>query len=75
VDGKNQRAAIITGGSRGIGAGLAAVTDPRLLGLIRMGDANGAEREMEQHLGCLLWMRRLQRRAPVPAEPQTTAAS
>jgi hypothetical protein len=30
----------------------------RLLALMRAGDGDGAAREMEQHLGSLLWMRR-----------------
>jgi DNA-binding FadR family transcriptional regulator len=33
----------------------------RLLALMRAGDGDGAAREMEQHLGSLLWMRRLSR--------------
>jgi GntR family transcriptional regulator, transcriptional repressor for pyruvate dehydrogenase complex len=33
----------------------------RLLALLRAGDADGAAYEMEQHLGGLLWMRRLAR--------------
>jgi GntR family transcriptional regulator, transcriptional repressor for pyruvate dehydrogenase complex len=39
--------------------GIIAGSRGRLLALIREGDADGAEREMEQHLGCLAWMRRL----------------
>jgi hypothetical protein len=34
----------------------------RLLALLRAGDADGAAREMERHLGGLLWMRRVSRR-------------
>jgi hypothetical protein len=33
----------------------------RLLALMRARDGDGAGREMEQHLGSLLWMRRLSR--------------
>jgi DNA-binding GntR family transcriptional regulator len=39
----------------------------RLLALLRAGDADGAAREMEQHLGGLLWMRRLSR-GPAPSD-------
>jgi DNA-binding FadR family transcriptional regulator len=35
----------------------------RLLALMRAGDADGAAREMEHHLGGLLFMRRLSRRS------------
>jgi DNA-binding GntR family transcriptional regulator len=39
--------------------GIIASSRGRLLALIRNQDADGVEREMEQHLGCLSWMRRL----------------
>jgi DNA-binding GntR family transcriptional regulator len=40
-------------------SGLIASSRRRLLALITAGDAEGAEREMEEHLNGLLWMRRL----------------
>jgi DNA-binding GntR family transcriptional regulator len=39
--------------------GIIASSRRRLLALMRAGDADGAAREMERHLGSLLWMRRL----------------
>ena len=39
--------------------GIIASSRHRLLALMRAGDGDGAAREMEQHLGSLLWMRRL----------------
>ncbi len=46
-------------------SGIIAGSRRRLLALLRAGDADGAAREMEQHLGGLLWMRRVSRR-PAP---------
>jgi FCD domain len=43
-------------------SGIIAGSRHRLLTLLRAGDADGAAREMEQHLGGLLWMRRAFRR-------------
>jgi DNA-binding FadR family transcriptional regulator len=40
-------------------SGIIASSRRRLLELITAGDAEGAAREMEQHLLGLLWMRRL----------------
>ena len=40
-------------------SGITAGSRRRLLALLQAGDAEGAAREMEQHLGVLLWMRRL----------------
>jgi GntR family transcriptional regulator, transcriptional repressor for pyruvate dehydrogenase complex len=42
-------------------SGIIASSRRRLLALITAGDAEGAAREMEQHLERLLWMRRLAR--------------
>jgi DNA-binding FadR family transcriptional regulator len=42
-------------------AGIIAGSRRRLLALLQAGDADGAAREMEQHLGGLLWMRRVSR--------------
>jgi DNA-binding FadR family transcriptional regulator len=42
-------------------SGIIAGSRRRLLALLRAGDAHGAAREMEQHLGGLLWMRRVSR--------------
>ena len=42
--------------------GIVAGSRRRLLALLRAGDVGGAAREMEQHLGGLLWMRRVFRR-------------
>jgi GntR family transcriptional regulator, transcriptional repressor for pyruvate dehydrogenase complex len=39
--------------------GITAGSRRRLLALLQAGDADGAAREMEQHLRVLLWMRRL----------------
>jgi DNA-binding GntR family transcriptional regulator len=39
--------------------GIIAGSRQRLLALMRAGDDDGAAREMERHLGSLLWMRRL----------------
>jgi hypothetical protein len=39
--------------------GIIAGSRHRLLALMRAGDDDGAAREMERHLGSLLWMRRL----------------
>jgi DNA-binding GntR family transcriptional regulator len=50
--------------------GIIAGSRRRLLMLLQAGDADGAAREMEQHLGGLLWMRRVSRhpaRSPVQA--------
>jgi hypothetical protein len=48
--------------------GIIAGSRRRLMVLLQAGDAEGAAREMEQHLGGLLWMRRVsRRRAPVQA--------
>jgi DNA-binding GntR family transcriptional regulator len=48
--------------------GIIAGSRRRLLVLLQAGDADGAAREIEQHLGGLLWMRRVsRRRAPVQA--------
>jgi len=47
-------------------SGIIAGSRRRLLALLRAGDADGAAREMEQHLGGLLWMRRVSRR-PAPS--------
>jgi DNA-binding GntR family transcriptional regulator len=41
--------------------GIIAGSRRRLLALLQAGDADGAAREMEQHLGGLLWMRRVSR--------------
>ncbi len=41
--------------------GIVASSRHRLLALITAGDADGAAREMEQHLKGLRWMRRLAR--------------
>jgi DNA-binding GntR family transcriptional regulator len=38
-------------------SGIIAGSRRRLLALLRAGDGDGAAREMEQHLGALLWMR------------------
>jgi hypothetical protein len=54
-------------------SGIIAASRRRLLALLRAGDADGAAREIEQHLGCLLWMRRLSRR-PAPGPVQTGVA-
>jgi DNA-binding GntR family transcriptional regulator len=43
-------------------SGIIASSRRRLLAQFRAGDADGAAREMEQHLGGLLWMRRVTRR-------------
>jgi GntR family transcriptional repressor for pyruvate dehydrogenase complex len=40
-------------------SGITAGSRRRLLALLQAGDADGAAREMEQHLRVLLWMRRL----------------
>jgi DNA-binding GntR family transcriptional regulator len=53
-------------------SGIIAGSRRRLLAQFRAGDADGAAREMEQHLGCLLWMRRVSRR-PAPAVPADIA--
>ena len=53
--------------------GIIASSRRRLLTLLRAGDADGAAREMEQHLGGLLWMRRLSRRS-APATVQADIA-
>jgi DNA-binding GntR family transcriptional regulator len=53
-------------------SGIIAGSRRRLLEQLRAGDADGAAREMEQHLGGLLWMRRVSRR-PVPAVPADIA--
>ena len=42
-------------------SGIIASSRRRLLALITAGDAEGAAREMQQHLNGLLWMRRLAR--------------
>jgi hypothetical protein len=55
-------------------SGIIAGSRRRLLTLNRAGDANGAAREMEQHLGGLLWMRRVSRRA-VPSTVQPISPS
>jgi DNA-binding GntR family transcriptional regulator len=47
-------------------SGIIAGSRRRLLALLRAGDTDGAAREMEQHLGGLLWMRRVSRR-PAPS--------
>jgi DNA-binding GntR family transcriptional regulator len=50
-------------------SGIVASSRRRLLALLRTGDAHGVAREMERHLGGLLWMRRVSRRpSPVPAQ-------
>lgn len=49
-----------------------AAGDPALA-LLQAGDADGAAREMEQHLGVLLWMRRLSGRLD-PARPVVTGS-
>jgi DNA-binding GntR family transcriptional regulator len=50
-------------------SGIIAGSRRRLLALLRAGDADGAAREMEQHLGGLLWMRRVsRRRVPDPVQ-------
>jgi hypothetical protein len=54
-------------------SGIIAGSRRRLLALARAGDADGAAREMEQHLGGLLWMRRVSRR-PVPSTVQADIA-
>lgn len=54
-------------------SGIIAGSRRRLLVLLRAGDADGAAREMEQHLGCLLWMRRVSRHT-VPSTVQTDVA-
>ena len=41
--------------------GIIAGSRRRLLALLQAGDPDGAAREMEQHLGGLLWMRRVSR--------------
>ena len=51
-------------------SGLIASSRRRLLALITAGDAEGAEREMEEHLNGLLWMRRL---AGGPSRPRDGA--
>jgi hypothetical protein len=51
-------------------SGIIAGSRRRLLALLQAGDADGAAREMEQHLGGLLWMRRVFRRA-APSTVQT----
>jgi DNA-binding GntR family transcriptional regulator len=43
-------------------SGIIAGSRRRLLALLRAGDADGAAREIEQHLGGLLWMRHVSRR-------------
>ncbi len=56
-------------------SGIVASSRRRLLALIGAGDAEGAEREMEQHLGCLSWMRRLSRgsaRGEIAVLPEPT---
>jgi DNA-binding FadR family transcriptional regulator len=40
-------------------SGITTGSRRRLLALLQAGDADGAAREMEQHLGVLLWMHRL----------------
>ena len=54
-------------------AGIIAGSRRRLLALLQAGDADGAAREMEQHLGGLLWMRHVSRR-PTPGVVQTDIA-
>jgi FCD domain-containing protein len=54
-------------------SGIIASSRRRLLALLRAGDAHGAAREMEQHLGGLLWMRRVSRR-PAPTTVQADIA-
>jgi DNA-binding GntR family transcriptional regulator len=54
-------------------SGIAAGSRHRLLALLQAGDADGAAREMEQHLGVLLWMRRLSGRLD-PARPVVTGS-
>jgi DNA-binding FadR family transcriptional regulator len=44
-------------------SGIIASSRRRLLALITAGDAEGAAREMEQHLSGLRWMRHLARRS------------
>jgi DNA-binding GntR family transcriptional regulator len=44
-----------------VASGIIAGSRRRLLALLQAGDADGAAREMEQHLGGLLWMRRVSR--------------
>jgi len=44
-------------------SGIIAGSRRRLLAQFRAGNADGAAREMEKHLGGLLWMRRVSRRA------------
>jgi DNA-binding GntR family transcriptional regulator len=53
--------------------GIIASSRRRLLELIRAGDADGAEREMEQHLGCLSWMRCLSRSSAQVLAPRDIA--
>ena len=50
-------------------SGIIAGSSRRLLALLQAGDADGAAREIEQHLGGLLWMRRVSRR-PAPSTVQ-----
>jgi DNA-binding GntR family transcriptional regulator len=56
-----------------VASGIITGSRRRLLALLRAGDADGAAREMEQHLGCLLWMRRVSRR-PAPNTVQSDIA-
>src|ERR1700753_4244293 len=62
---------VIVGGPAA--SGILAGSRRRVLALLRAGDADGAAREMEQHLGGLLWMRRVSRR-PTPGVVQTRIA-
>lgn len=54
-------------------SGITAGSRRRLLALIRAGDADGAAGEMEQHIGGLLWIRRVSRR-PAPNTVQSDIA-
>ena len=54
-------------------SGIIAASRHRLLALLRAGDGDGAERELERHLGGLLWMRRVSRR-PTPGTASTKIA-
>src|ERR1700742_4462860 len=47
-------------------SGIVAGSRRRLVALLRAGDADGAAREMEHHLGGLLWMGRVCRYPPPP---------
>jgi DNA-binding GntR family transcriptional regulator len=54
-------------------SGIIAASRHRLLALLRAGDGDGAARELERHLGGLLWMRRVARR-PTPSTARTKIA-